>query len=84
MSRYTEILNKNIKINFGWDATLGSFVDIIDKRYVNIGKDEQGEGYLVEWTKIWGFTQNKIGIKQEELKNGKRIEELINKFLETL
>ena len=84
MSRDHEPIQETTSIVRGSDHALGYFLDITDTRYANSGKDEQGEGYLVEWSAVFGFTQNQIGIKVNELKDHSRINELVDKFVETL
>jgi hypothetical protein len=84
MSREETPINETTQIVRGSDHALGYFIDIKDKRYANSGLDEQGEGYLVEWSTIFGFSQNKIGILQGELKDMNRVNELVDKYIETL
>lgn len=81
MSRKTINLNENITVAFGNDHMLGQFIDIMDRRYAHSGKDEQGEGYLVEWCTAFEFSQNQIGITVEDLKDAPKVIELCNKFV---
>ena len=81
MSRKTHNLNKNITIAYGSDHAIGQFIDVMDKRYANSDKDEQGEGYLVEWCTLFGFSQNQIGITVEGLQDEVTVIELCNIFV---
>lgn len=81
MSRYINRITDTITIITGIDHALGPFVDITDTRYAANPKDEQGEGYLVEWCLKFGFTTNLIKIKQTELMSERRIKFLINMYL---
>lgn len=82
MSREIININKNISIAYGNDHAIGKFLDIRDKRYAQSNKDEQGEGYLVEWCEMFKFAPNLIGITIDEFDNKERIIELCNKFCE--
>jgi len=84
MSRYTSELGKDIQLHSGSDQVLGGFFDITDKRYADSDKDEQGEGYVVEWSQAFKFSTNLIGINRNELGDPSRIKELCNKFIETI
>ncbi len=84
MSRHTTRLNDTTQVHSGGDHALGRFIDITDSRYADSGKDEQGEGYLVEWSQLFGFSQNQIGIKVEELPDRERIFELVDAFVDRL
>lgn len=81
MSRRTHNVNENITVAYGNDHMLGQFIDIMDNRYASSGKDEQGEGYLVEWCSASEFSQNQIGITLEGLKDEATVIELCNKFV---
>jgi len=84
MSRKIYEVNENINIAYGSDQVLGQFIDIMDKRYAASDKDEQGEGYLVEWCENFQFSQNQIGITIEDLKEGTTVIELCDKFVKEL
>jgi len=81
MSRKVFDLNENISIAYGSDHALGQFIDIMDKRYASSDKDEQGEGYLVEWCNLFGFSQNQIDITVEGLKDEATVIELCDEFV---
>lgn len=79
-----ELKEQNTIIAFGSDHALGRFIDILDRRYAGTTFDPQGEGYLVEWSDLFGFHQNKIGIKIEELSNEELIFEKVDKYLTSI
>ena len=81
MSRKTLELQKDTDVHYGGDHAIGTFIDITDRRYANSGKDEQGEGYIVEWSEKFGFNTNLIGITAEELRNSSDTIRLVNKFI---
>jgi hypothetical protein len=81
MSRKIHNINENISVAYGADHALGQFIDIMDRRYAESGKDEQGEGYLVEWCGAFQFSQNHIDITLEGLKDEAKIIELCDKFV---
>jgi hypothetical protein len=81
MSRKIHNVNENITVAYGNDHMLGQFIDIMDRRYAESGKDEQGEGYLVEWCTVFEFNQNQIGITVEGLKDEATVIELCDKFV---
>ena len=81
MSRRIHNINNNISVAYGADHMLGQFIDIMDRRYAESGKDEQGEGYIVEWSEAFKFSQNQIGITLEGLKDEATVIELCDKFI---
>ena len=82
MSRNVRSITDTTTVAFGEDHALGGFYDIMDSRYADSGNDQQGEGYVVEWCEVFGFTTNLIGITTEGLKDPAVIEAHIVKFLE--
>ena len=84
MSRNIKKINETINIIHGSDHTLGYFLDITDSRYADSGLDEQGEGYVMEWSHVLGFTRNLIGADIEDIGSNERLIELTNKFIGTL
>ena len=60
MSRILEQVNDNIVVIHGNDHAIGSFLDVTDKRYAFSGKDEQGEGYVFQWSRM--FNTKKKGM----------------------
>jgi hypothetical protein len=82
MSRHTHKISDHTSVVSGNDHAIGQFIDVTDSRYANSDLDEQGEGYLVEWSTLFGFTQNKIGITIEQLKASPEVVvEIVNKFI---
>ena len=81
MSRKVHNINQNISVAYGNDHALGKFIDIMDRRYAVSGKDEQGEGYLVEWCEAFKFSQNQIDITVEGLTDEATVIELCDKFI---
>jgi len=85
MSRHIIEVNDNTDIIQGTDCAIGYFIDITDKRFAQSGKDWQGEGYLVEWNSMTGFTNNRINLRDTELRDIEQINRKIEIFLsETL
>ena len=76
MSREGNKINENITVVFGNDHVLGSFIDVIDNRFAESGQDEQGEGYVCEYSTKFGISNNRIGANIEDLKNKEKIIEL--------
>jgi hypothetical protein len=94
MGRYSEplfgaMVDKNGKLKMsctiihGDDNTLGKFVDITDERYANSGLDEQGEGYLFEWSELFGTSTNLIGLDIKDIRNANLVESLVEAFLKS-
>ena len=79
MSRNITTLTDNISTVHGEDKFLGFFFDIIDERYDG---DPSGEGYLVEWSSMFGFSQNKIGIDADEFRDDEIVILLVDRFIE--
>ena len=65
MSRNIMRVTDEITIISGGDNALGRFLDITDSRYANSGKDEQGEGYVFEWSENLGITTNLLKINRK-------------------
>jgi len=85
MSRITEPLDNNVKINRGSDPAIGYFFDVQDKRFANSGRDEQGEGFVCEFSTMFGIYNNKAGLTMADLEMGEEvIIEKCNKFIERL
>lgn len=85
MSRLTLTVNENITIYHGSDHAIGGFIDIIDKRFAESGFDNQGEGFVLEYSDMFGFSNNKINIeKLEELSQDELIISKCNEFINKL
>lgn len=84
MSRVPCNITEHICIIMGSDYTLGRFIDVTDSRYANSGKDLQGEGYVMEWSKVFGLSTNRIDIQEKDIMNKQVIilkcDEFINKL----
>lgn len=79
MSRFNTRFENTI-ITRGTDHAVGSFVQVADGRYANSGKDEQGEGYVLDWDRLFGFSINLINAKPEDLYNDDKLKELTNDY----
>lgn len=84
MSRTVIDPSPDISIIRGKDHILGNFVQIQDRRYANSDKDEQGEGYVMDWDELWGFTINLIHAEIIDLHDDVKLLELANKIDWTL
>ena len=84
MSRKTTRLNETIQIHHGNDCAIGQFIDITDSRHATSGKDMQGEGYIVEWSEVFGFSQNKIGITKNQLASVDETIRLVNEYVSSI
>tara|TARA_R110000824_G_scaffold313040_1_gene499929 strand:+ start:466 stop:726 length:261 start_codon:yes stop_codon:yes gene_type:complete len=84
MSREITKINDTINVVSGVDFTIGYFIDITDSRYAESGRDEQGEGYILEWCQHFGFTNNLIKAGIDDLSSKERLIELANKFIGTI
>jgi len=60
MSRNKKVLTANITIWYGNDHAIGKWLDITDDRFARSGKDEQGEGYVFEWSEMFPKGTNHI------------------------
>jgi hypothetical protein len=78
MARHTILLGPFTEIHYGKDRALEFFIDITDTRFTASGKDEQGEGYIMEWSKKDGFSTNYILANVAEI--NLPIEEMIVKI----
>jgi hypothetical protein len=79
MSRRLTGLNPDINVVMGSDHAVGNFFQVQDERYTKSGKDEQGEGYVVDWDSLFGFSVNLIGITEDDFGDRPKIIELCNK-----
>lgn len=70
MSRNSLQIGENIIVVYGNDHAIGTFIDIIDLRFEGHQDDHQGEGFVAEWSELFGLDQgdNKIGINVAEIK----------------
>ena len=84
MSRNTKIINDDITIYFGNDHAIGLFLDVSDNRYAKSGKDEEGEGYVFEYSEMFKTSINKIKATIEEVKNEKVLIKKCNEFIRSL
>lgn len=81
MSRITKPINKDIIIVHGSDHAIGGFVDVIDARYARSKDDQQGEGFVFEWSLMFGISLNLINATEDDIRQGdKRIIELCDNF----
>lgn len=81
MSRDVIKINENISIATGTDHAIGRFIDVMDKRYANSGKDYQGEGYVMEYSTMFKFGTNLIGLTEEDIPlSNERIIEACDEF----
>ena len=78
MSRNPSRLTEDIVIVRGNDHISGYFVQIMDKRYARSGKDQQGEGYVLDWDEAFGFTTNYINAQIIDLHDDMKLIELAN------
>jgi len=69
------------RLIWGNDHVLGKFLDIIDVRYAGTEQDEQGEGYLFEWSTLFGISTNLIGLTEESMKDEKQILQAVEIYL---
>lgn len=81
MSRFLRKINEHTTVITGHDHALGHFIDIIDKRYANTPLDEQGEGYVFEWSQFLGITTNLIKAEPEDVQDEYRLLELTELFI---
>jgi len=73
------------RFTHGSDHVLGAFLDITDSRYAGTEDDLQGEGYLFEWSSLFGITTNLIEATIEDLEHSQeRMQELVDKYCESL
>ena len=84
MSREYTQLSPPVSVIGGSDHAIGCFIDVTDRRYADSGKDKQGEGYVMEWSELFGFTTNLIGLTKEDLSNREIIIEKADAFALTL
>jgi hypothetical protein len=80
MSRKHTDLSPNCTLTRGTDHALGNFIQLSDLRYALSDEDEQGEGYILEWDAVFGFTKNLINATEADLGDDKRLLELANEF----
>lgn len=83
MSRKIIPENENVTVITGSDHAIGGFVDVLDKRYARSTEDQQGEGYVFEWSSVFGISTNLIEATEEDIKQGRdRVIQLCNIFCE--
>lgn len=76
------LIENPIQFHFGSDHALGKFIDITDRRWAKSGKDEQGEGYVLEWSTLFGISTNLIGATLEDVEASvDRLAELTEEFI---
>ena len=78
MSRSEQRISETTWIINGTDIAIGRFIDIRDERVI----DEQGEGYLVEWSDMFGFSTNLLNVSFSELTNYKTVIQKVNHYVE--
>ena len=84
MSRFTTKPQETTTIVRGSDHAIGYFIDVLDHRFAGTEKDPQGEGYLVEWSELFDFSINLIGITKDQLKDDATINKKVNDFVAQL
>lgn len=67
MSRNSKQLSNDITLHYGTDHALGYFVDVTHRQYAHSGDDQQGEGYVVEHSKMFGFSLNMPLLEESDL-----------------
>lgn len=65
----------------GNDMILGKFLDITDSRFAGSEQDKQGEGYLFEWSEVFGISTNLIGLTEKSMKDEKQILHAVESYL---
>ena len=66
----------------GNDPILGMFLQITDYRYQTSGKDDQGEGYVLDWDGLCGFSVNLINATEKDIHTGpEKLQELVETFI---
>ncbi len=69
----------------GRDHALGEFLQITDERFRTSGKDLQGEGYVLDWDALCGFSVNEIKATLADIESGpERLQELVEIFITSL
>lgn len=79
--------NKNTQVHRGSDHALGAFLDITDRRFASCSEDEQGEGYVMEYSTVFGFSTNLIEATVEDIKHPEAtriLQEKVDKFIKSL
>lgn len=84
MSRHNRYLDEVTVITRGFDHALGPFVQVCDGRWAVSPKDIQGEGFVLDYDKLFGFGINLIGATEDDLLDDKKLKDLTNKFCSTL
>lgn len=80
MSRRLDLNTETTNIIRGSDHAVGQFVQVVDSRY---NDDPSGEGYLVDYDQLFGFSYNVINLPKSELYNNESILRYVNKFFES-
>lgn len=76
-----KIIENPIQFHGGSDHAIGRFMDITDSRYAKSGKDEQGEGYVFEYSELFGITTNLIGATEDDLFDIDKLAQLTEIFV---
>lgn len=74
----------DIHIIRGSDHAVGRFVQVADGRFAGSDKDEQGEGYVMDWDSLFGFSVNLIGATVDDLYNDTKLRKLSDIYAKTL
>lgn len=69
-----------VHITTGTDHAIGIFVDITDDRFAGTKDDEQGEGYVFEYSELFGITKDLIKLAPEDIIDRNKVVELCNAF----
>lgn len=84
MSRLVFTPNEHTTFISGNDHAIGPFLDITDKRFANSGKDRLGEGFIMEWSEMFGFSNNLIGATVGDLEDVVKLQAKVEIFIHLL
>lgn len=84
MSRLVFTPNEYTSFISGSDHAIGAFLDITDTRFANSGMDRQGEGFIMEWSEMFGFSQNLIGATVSDLEDVVKLQAKVEIFIHLL
>jgi len=66
MSRNSKNITPSITIWYGEDHAIGKWFDVTDNHFAMSGKDEQGEGYVFEWSELFPKGTNHINYQMPD------------------
>lgn len=67
MARHHKKINDQLDSWYGNDHAIGQFVDITSKTYAGSKQDEQGEGYIFEYSDMFKIGTNLANLTLEEV-----------------